>query len=358
MYESYERLKIKEKAGITAATKELQYRNDNKELLPLKGMQDVSVYMVQTEEIKNKLDSIESLYKQISNEKKVKDIILLDAFHSATIEGARTTVENVRKAYDTPKTKDDKMVINTIKGMYFSYENKITMQNIRKLWEIVTDDVCDNSHLAGSLFRDGMVYVGSNTDIIHTPAKPEIIENMMRELFEFMNISTINIWIKAAISHFYFVYIHPFCDGNGRTIRIMTQSMLKHEGKEKIQFLSLSRTINDNLSGYYTSLKDSENIYTDADKWMDITPFIDYMLDAIEKCMIVSLKEENVLSDTHKLLLNKMYKRGTGAEITLKNASDILKSPIVDTEKYLNELVDMGYLEIIKREQKSVYILK
>ena len=77
MYESYERLKIKEKAGITAATKELQYRNDNKELLPLKGMQDVSVYMVQTEEIKNKLDSIESLYKQISNEKKVKDIISL-----------------------------------------------------------------------------------------------------------------------------------------------------------------------------------------------------------------------------------------------------------------------------------------
>ena len=53
-----------------------------------------------------------------------------------------------------------------------------------------------------------------------------------------------------------------------------------------------------------------------------------------------------------------MYKRGTGAEITLKNASDILKSSIVDTEKYLNELVDMGYLEIIKREQKSVYILK
>lgn len=35
-----------------------------------------------------------------------------------------------------------------------------------------------------------------------------------------------------------------------------------------------------------------------------------------------------------------------------------LKSPIVDTEKYLNELVDMGYLEIIKKEQKSVYILK
>lgn len=358
MYESYDILRIKEKAGIVSASKELQFREIHKELIPLKGLQNTSIYMVVTEEMKTKLMSIHNLYAQISREKKIKDIILLDAFHSATIEGARTTVENVRKAYDKPKTKDDKMVINTIYGMNYAYANPISMKNIRQLWEIVTKDVCDNSHLAGELFRKGMVYVGSNTDIIHTPANPEKIEEMMQELFRFMETSGLNIWIKAAISHFYFVYIHPFCDGNGRTVRIMTQAFLKHGGMEKIQYLSLSRAINDNLSGYYNSLKESEIVYKNEERWMDITSFIDYMLNVIEKCMLTALKEDNELAEKQKLLLSKMQKRGIGAEITLENATGILKVSTQEAGEYLNELVEMGYLEYVEKERKSIYRLK
>lgn len=297
IYESYDILKIKEKAGILSATQELQYRKIHKELVPLQGLESTLIYMVLTEEIKNKLISIDNLCGKINSNHKVKDVILLDAYHSATIEGARTTVENVLKAYDKPKTKDDKMVINTIHGMNYAYENPISMENIRKLWDLITKDVCDNSQLAGERFRDGMVYVGSNTDIIHTPAKPEDIEKMMQDMFAFMQTSELNTWIKAAISHFYFVYIHPYCDGNGRTARVLTQSFLLHDGFDKIKYLSLSRAINDNLSGYYTSLKESENIYQNGKKWMDITPFIDYFLDTIEKCMITSLKEDNQLAE-------------------------------------------------------------
>ena len=358
MYESYDVLKIKEKAGIASAIQELQYRKIHRELIPLKGLQNTSIYIVLTEEIKNKLMSIENLYEQLSSEKKVKDIILLDAFHSATIEGARTTVENVRKSFDKPKTKDDKMVINTIHGMNYAYENPINIGNIRELWELITKDVCDNSHLAGELFRSGMVYVGSNTDIIHTPAEPDNIESMMAELFAFMDTSELNTWVKAAIGHFYFVYIHPFCDGNGRTVRIMTQSFIKHSGMEKIKCLSLSRAINDNLSGYYTTLKESENIYANGKRWMDITPFIDYMLDTIEKCMLTSLKEDYQLSENQKRLLNNMQKRGKGVEITIDNAAGILKVSTQTAGKCLNSLVEMGYLEKEKRERKNVYILQ
>ena len=114
MYESYEKLIIKEKAGIEPATQELQYRKQHRELLPLHGLQNTAVYMVQTAEIQKHLESIELLYPKVSSEKKAKDIILLDAFHSATIEGAGTTVENVRKAYEKPESKDDKMVVNTM----------------------------------------------------------------------------------------------------------------------------------------------------------------------------------------------------------------------------------------------------
>lgn len=358
MYESYATLKIKENAGIETAVRELEYRKQHREILPLHGLKDTGIYMVQTEEIQSRLKSIDSLYQKVNSGQKVKDIILLDAFHSATIEGAKTTVEKVRRAYDRPKSKDDKMVINTIHGMNYAYENKITMENIRTLWEIVTKDVCENEGLAGERFRTGMVYVGSQTEIVHTPAEPEEIETLMKELFIFANLSFYNVWLSACIFHFYFVYLHPYCDGNGRMARILTQSYLLHNGMDKIKYLPLSRTINRKLSGYYTSLKEAEDVQQNGKPWIDITPFLDYMLDVMEECMITSIKEDNKLSANQRLLLNKMQKRGKGTEITIATAADILKVSSQTAGKILNELVRMGYLDKTKRERKNIYILQ
>lgn len=358
MYESYEILKIKEKSGIKEAAQELKYRKRHRELLPLRGLGDIVVYMVQTEDVQKHLKMIDSLYRQVSREKKVKDIILLDAFHSATIEGARTTVESVRESFERPKSKDDKMVVNTIHGLNYAYENQITIKNIRKLWEIVTKDVCENEHLAGTKFRTGMVYVGSNTSVIHTPAKPEIIESMMEELFVFSKSLAYNAWLTACILHFYFVYIHPFCDGNGRMARILTQSFLYQKGLDKIKYLPLSRTINANLSGYYKMLKESEIVRTNGKRWIDITPFLDYMLDIMEECMALSMKEDNILSTNQRLILAKMQKRGKGTEINIAAAAGILNVSQTTAGRILNELAEMGHLDKIKRGRKNIYILQ
>ncbi len=358
MYESLDTLKIKEKAGIASAALELKYRKAHRMEIPLKGLQGAVIFLIQTKEIEEKLAALSNLYQKVSSDKKVKDIILLDAYHSATIEGARTTVENVKRAYDKPVSKDDKMVVNTIHGINYAYENQIGMDNIRTLWEIITQDVCENVHLAGAQFRSGMVYVGSNTDIIHTPAKAEEISTMMQDLFAFIEHSELNVWMKAAIIHFYFVYIHPFCDGNGRTARIMTQSFLLHHGIEKIKYLPLSRTINDSLSSYYAMLKESEKVYSNGEKWIDITPFIDYMLDTIGMCMVTAVREDNEMSESQKILLNKIQKRGKGAEITIAVAAKILKVSEQTAGRKLNALVKIGYLKKEKRERRNIYILK
>lgn len=358
MYESCDTLRIKEKAGIVSAALELQYRKAHKTVIPLRGLQGVSVFMIVTKEIEEKIEAICNLYEKVNNTQKVKDIILLDAYHSATIEGARTTVESVKRTYNKPVTKDDKMVVNTIHGMNYAYGNEICMDNIRTLWEIVTRDVCENIHLAGTKFRSGMVYVGNETDIIHTPAKAEEIGVMMQDLFLFLENSEFDVWIRAAILHFYFVYIHPFCDGNGRTARIMTQSFLLHHGIEKIKYLPLSRAINNSLSGYYAALKESERVYTNGSKWIDITPFIDYMLDTIGTCMVTAVREDNELSENRKALLEKIQKRGKGTEISIATAAKILKMSEQTAGKHLNALVRMGYLKKERRGHKNIYILK
>lgn len=358
MYESYEILKIKEKAGISSAVQELKYRKRNRKQLPFPGINDVVITMVTTKEMEQKMESISNLYQKVSKNNKRMEIIILDAFHSATIEGARTTVEKVKEVHDNPKTKDDKMVINTIKGMQYAYDNRITKDNIRTLWNIVVQDVCDNQKQDGKVFRSGMVYVGSGTDIIHEPARPETIEDMMLHFFEYEKDTEYNIWLRACILHFYFVYIHPFCDGNGRTARILTQSYLYHYGMDKIQYLPLSRTINLNLKGYYSKLKEAEVVHMNGGKWIDITSFLDYMLDMFEQSMILSMKEEYLLSDSQKRILTKMQKRGKGTEITISQAADILGLTEQTSRKILNSLFETGHLAKDKRGHKNIYILK
>lgn len=358
MYESYDVLKIKEKSGIDSARRELEFRRTHREKLPLPGLENTVLYMVRTDDIQERLLSIEHLYQRLDSRRKVKEVILLDAYHSATIEGARTTVENVRRAYENPRSKDDKMVVNTIHAMNYAYETPIRIHNIRSLWEIVTKDVCENAHLSGELFRDGMVYVGSSTEIIHTPARPEQIKAAMEKLFHFFEENEYDIWLRTAVFHFYFAYIHPFCDGNGRMVRILTQSCLYHCGKEKIKYLPLSRAINQRLSGYYQTLKESERILVNGEKWIDITPFLDYFLEIVEESMIASMKEDQHLSENEKIIIHKMRKRGKGAELNRTAAAKILSVSEQTAGKLLNALVEKEYLDKVRRGRKYIFILK
>jgi Fic family protein len=203
-----------------------------------------------------------------------------------------------------------------------------------------------------------MVYVGSNTDIIHTPAAPEQIAPMMTELFAFADTSTYNVWLTASILHFYFVYIHPYCDGNGRVARIFFNAYIQQRGLDKIKYLPISRTINHNLSGYYASLKDAEIIQTNGRSSMDITPFLDYMLRIVEESMVTSIKEDNSLTEKQRLLLTKMQKRGKGTEINIAAAAKILQVSPSSAGRFLNELTEIGYLEKIHRDRKNIYILQ
>ena len=358
MYETYKILKIKEKAGVETVGEIIRKRQEGKCELSLQGINRECIYLFLTEEIKEKLRSVNGLYASITGEHKAAEVILLDAYHSATIEGARTTVENVRRSFDFPKTKDDKMVVNTVKAMNYAYEKAIDINNIRELWEIITKNVCENEQLAGKEFRSGMVYVGNAASIVHVPASPEQIEPLIIDMFEFLESSDLDIWIKAAVMHFYFVYIHPYCDGNGRTVRILTQSFLYHHGFDKIRYVAFSRAINDDLSGYYTALRDSEYVYANGRSWMDATPFVSYFLETLERALITSLQEDVKLSEKQKLLLKRMQKKGKNAEITVANAAKILAATEKTAARNLNKLVETGHLIKIKRGRKNIYILK
>ena len=251
--------------------------------LPLLGLSGEKLYLTGVTALRKKAAELDALYDQLPAHRGVKDTILLDAWSSATIEGARTTVQRVRDHFENPKTKDDRMVVNTIMGSNYAYNHPITENNIRRLWEKIVDGVCENEEHRGKLYRDGMVYVGSGERVIHVPAQAEQLTELMAQWFSYREAGGSDLLIRSFVAHFYFVYLHPFCDGNGRAARILNASQLYHGGYRKMKNLPLSSAINNQLSGYYGSLADSEMVLNGIDdRWLDLSPFVSYMLDAFE----------------------------------------------------------------------------
>lgn len=356
IYEPEANLHIKAKSKIENVLAEIVYRQNHRIDLGLKGISNEILTFVPMQPIMLQIDTIKLLYSNLLVTDSVcKENIILDSYYSCTIEGARTTVENVKKAIKSnPSTKDDKMVVNSISGLYYSFNNELNIDTLIETWKIVTNGVCDNANQAGDRFRKGMVFIGNETETIHTPEQPEKIEEKIRNLYTFLETSDLDNILKAIIFHFYFVYIHPFCDGNGRTARIVMTSYLNKSGYSKIGAVPISRCINENLSGYYNSLKHSEDEIEYLDiRLLDVTYFVVYMLDALERSLISAIAAQKEITEVERNLITKM-KRNNSSEISVKNSSKILGIPEDEAITVLLSLIEKGYVE----PKDNIYKLK
>ena len=286
MWNTIKKLEYRAAAGIADAADELSERLSNRIELPLSGIHGEQLFLTGFPRLQQQSQQIQSLYNKLPQHINTQDALWLDAWASATIEGAKATIEDAQHMA-APRTKGERMVINTLSGLQYAYSQPISKENIRHLWEIVTYDVCENASLRGSLYRSGMVYVGSAGRIAHVPATADLLSDLMDQLFCYLEHGTEDALIRSFVSHFYFVYLHPFCDGNGRTARILNASQLFHAGYTRIADTPLSHTLLSRLDRYYGSLSDSEMpLRGELAPWLDLSPFVSQMLSALESCVI------------------------------------------------------------------------
>lgn len=357
--DTFEKLDYRIKAGIWEAKDEKTRRLSDRVRLPLEGLNGEEIFITDLKILNHKAQQLRKVYADVPEGCRVTSVILLDAHSSATIEGAHTTVERMKKCLQAPETKDEIMVANTYKGCMYAYDHQIEETNIRELWDIIVKDVCENRDCAGSLYRDGMVYIGNEAGTEHRPAGAEDIPKFMQMLFAFDRDYELDPLIKSFVFHFYFVYIHPFCDGNGRTARTINSSQLYFSGFPKVKSIAIATSINRNLSGYYKSIKDCEIVIDKKKKngWLDLSPFVDYMQTVFEESMINAKLANNALSETQRKILDRMNQAGNKAEITVKKAMEITKLSENATRNALNKLANEGYLTIDKSKFRYMYKL-
>jgi Fic family protein len=85
----------------------------------------------------------------------------------------------------------------------------------------------------------------------------------------------------AALTHLYFVSVHPFDDGNGRLARAIAEMSLS-QSLGRPTLISLSQTIQTHRGDYYTALE--RNNHT-----MDVTGWVQYFADTVLAAQTCSL---------------------------------------------------------------------
>lgn len=157
---------------------------------------------------------------------------------------------------------------------------------------------------------------------------------------------------KAAISHLWFVTLHPFEDGNGRIARAIADMALARSEQSPQRFYSMSAQIRQERAAYYAILERTQNGSMDVTQWMEW--FLDCLGRAIDgaqtklaailgKARFWESLAETPLNERQRLMLNRLLDGFKGKLSTSKWASLAKCSP--DTAlRDISGLVALGVL--------------
>ena len=117
---------------------------------------------------------------------------------------------------------------------------------------------------------------------VHYQAPPaSSLETEMEKFIEWINDrQDIDIVIKAALSHLWFVTLHPFEDGNGRIARAITDMILAQSDNQSYRFYSMSSQIRNERKKYYDILEKTQKGNLNITDWLEW--FLNCLLHALK----------------------------------------------------------------------------
>ena len=282
---------------------------------------------------------------------------------SNAIEGIVTTSTRIKQLVEektTPRNRDEQEIAgyrDVLNVIHESFDAiPITQNNILQLHKMLYSHM--NNPLAGRTKSVqnyiSAAYPDGHTEILFTPlASCETSEAFDRICEEYNRVIG-NLEVEPLIIIPIFIHdflcIHPFNDGNGRMIRLLTTLLLYQNGFYIGKYISLEAKISKNKDLYYSAMSQSQTGWHEGKE--DALPFIKYILGTI----LASYKdfEERISLVQEKLPALEMVRMASKSKIGRFNKQDIreLCPTLSDSsiEGALRKLVAAGEL---KKEGKG-----
>lgn len=244
---------------------------------------------------------------------------IIEALSSARIEGNHTTLAGFVEKRAAGQDEDESMreIVNLMHALDFIDEHiagtPIDRDFILELHRVVVEGLVREGDTRTGAFRDKDVTIANAS---HTPPSHYDVADLMRELIEYINdeANSRDELLKIALAHHHFVWIHPFGNGNGRTVRLLTYAMLCKKGyiePNALRLFNPTAVFAGNRQKYYDMLER-------ADKGDDagLLTWSEYFLSGIKDETEKTLKLADSGFVNNRLLLPAINRLNTSGVLT------------------------------------------
>ncbi len=301
-----------------------------------------------------------------------------EAYYSSHIEGAVTSLEVALLHLNKPSRKDYgdeslQMIVNNRDALEYIHgqsANPFSHQTICELHRILVRNTHKKRPITVGEYRQGPIYVvdGQGQVVYEGPPASEVMRMMDSYVQWINNASEIHPLIKAALVHLYFVHVHPFDDGNGRSARALSNLFLMKEDYQFINFLAPSDYFDHHRGEYYRAIQNADSHSSDA------TFFILYYLKALAeqlKNVHAEIEKETKARDIRDILNQKVQTKLDKKQIkalqwmfehpekmTTKKYCKLGQCSDETARKDFNRLLEAGLIQKIGDGRTTGYILK
>jgi Fic family protein len=190
---------------------------------------------------------------------------------------------------------------------------------------------------------------------IQAPDSSLLESEMNRFLGWFNSDSKLDLVLKAAVAHIWFVIVHPFDDGNGRITRALTDMLLARSDRSSQRYYSMSAQISVQRKEYYEILEKTQKGNLDITDWMKW--FLSCLVNALYSTGIIlnsvlfkadfwHKHSKAALNERKNKLLNKILD-GFEGKLTSSKWAKIAKCSKDTAIRDINDLINK---EILKKE--------
>lgn len=303
---------------------------------------------------------------------------MLESIGSARIEGNRTTIsEYIEQKIEHKERSSERFseIANVESAMNFIEENisegtEITHSFIRELHRLSVEGLTDEGDKTPGAYRTWSVRISQSE---HFPPEAYSVKPLMDDLVDFINNDDPSRYdlLKTAISHHRFTWIHPFGNGNGRVVRLLTYALLIKYGfnVKDGNILNPTAVFCNDRDRYYSELSQADNGEDD-----DLLGWCDYVLTGVleevtkvNKLLDFKYLYDNVLYPTINLGLDRGYINKTETRILLAGlklqkfkASDLSKEFSGMTPRQrshqISKMRESGFIKPLKEGGRTYHV--
>lgn len=219
---------------------------------------DIKQILKKIDEKKTRLDSFRPFPSAVIHS--IKESLTLEwTYNSNSIEGNTLTLQETRMVIEDGLTVSGKPLREHFETVNhhdaIGYVESIVApdytlreRDILIVHELVLDKI--DKEFAGRIRNAGVRISGANFVPPSARKVPDLFEDLINWANNEVDLHPV---IKAALFHHRFLWLHPFFDGNGRTVRLIYNLLLMKEGFPPAIILTVDR------KRYYTALNDANN---------------------------------------------------------------------------------------------------